>query len=293
MSGNRSVQAAQRRRAGGPEPAAPGRGPQPSINSSQMFASQGQPQSQPSQGQSQPRSGQVPSGRLAGQHAQLQQQQMQQQQMQDAQQASGIAGINKMTFAQAVTLITLRLGKVETQLFQMSNDGMSNSHNGMFNSEMEEGNENMVMIEKSIIDSIMTRLESLEKRAPSTGTSSAEMTLLKQQFDAIKPVIAQNTKNTTTLTKDQKEVKVQCDILKSELNETKELLTALQTMSMDNSQKIFEMMSGEFTAIEETGDVDVNDCTVIDCCDAECDGECDNELIGTDLKGLIEQELNA
>ena len=286
MSGNRSVQAAQRRRAGGPEPAAPGRGPQPSINSSQMFASQGQPQPQ-----SQPRSGQVPSGRLAGQHAQLQQQQMQQQQMSDSQQASGIAGINKMTFAQAVTLITLRLGKVETQLFQMSNDGMSNSHNGMFNSEMEEGNENMVMIDKSTIDSIMTRLESLEKRAPSTGTSSAEMTLLKQQFDAIKPVIAQNTKTTTTLTKDQKEVKVQYDILKSELTETRELLTALQTMSMDNSQKIFEMMSGEFTAIEET--IEVDDCTVIDCCDAECEGECDNELIGTDLKGLIEQELNA
>ena len=151
MSGNRSVQAAQRRRAGGPEPAAPGRGPQPSINSSQMFASQGQ--SQPSQGQSQPRSGQVPSGRLAGQHAQLQQQQMQQQQMSDSQQASGIAGISKMTFAQAVTLITLRLGKVETQLYQMSNDSMSNTHNGMFNPEMEEGNENMVLIDKSIIDS--------------------------------------------------------------------------------------------------------------------------------------------
>ena len=38
MSANRSVQAAQRRRAGPPEPATPGRGPQPSINSSQMFA---------------------------------------------------------------------------------------------------------------------------------------------------------------------------------------------------------------------------------------------------------------
>jgi glycosyltransferase involved in cell wall biosynthesis len=41
MSGNRSVQSAQRRRAGPPEPQVPGRGgPQPSINSAQMFASQ-------------------------------------------------------------------------------------------------------------------------------------------------------------------------------------------------------------------------------------------------------------
>ena len=52
MSQNRAVQAAQRRRAGGPEPAAPGRGPQPSINSSQLF-SQGQ-QGQQGQGQMRP-----------------------------------------------------------------------------------------------------------------------------------------------------------------------------------------------------------------------------------------------
>ena len=72
MSANRSVQAAQRRRAGPPEPAAPGRGPQPSINSSQMFAA-GQQQRMG------PGSGQV-SGRLAGQQAALSQKQMMEQQ---------------------------------------------------------------------------------------------------------------------------------------------------------------------------------------------------------------------
>ena len=66
MSANRSVQAAQRRRAGGPEPAAPGRGPQPSINSSQMFSGQGQQQQQQQQQQIRP----GPTGRLAGQQAQ-------------------------------------------------------------------------------------------------------------------------------------------------------------------------------------------------------------------------------
>ena len=95
MSANRSVQAAQRRRAGGPEPAAPGRGPQPSINSSQMFSGQGQQQQQ-----QQIRPG--TSGRLAGQQAQVQQQQ----QMQNPMQQSGESGVSKITIAQAITLTT-------------------------------------------------------------------------------------------------------------------------------------------------------------------------------------------
>jgi hypothetical protein len=70
MSSNRSVQAAQRRRAGPTsEPGIPGRGPQPSINSAQMFANQARPGQGPS----------MPTGRLAGQQAAMQQQQMQQQ----------------------------------------------------------------------------------------------------------------------------------------------------------------------------------------------------------------------
>lgn len=297
MSANRSVQAAQRRRAGGPEPAAPGRGPQPSINSSQMFSSQQQQQQQQQPGQQ--RSGQISSGRLAGQHAQLQQQQqqqMQQHQQQDAQQANGIGGISKMTFAQAVTLITLRLGKIETQLFELNSGHVSHG----FQTEIE-GNENMVMVDKSLMDSIMSRLESLEKRSSTPNTSSPEITILKQQFETIKPAIAQNTKANNTLTKEQKEHKQQIDSLKAEMNETKDLLAALQTLSMDNSQKIFTMMSGG----EDINDNDdynindnINDGTIITDINHNLNDDTDanivdNEVIGTDLKGLIEQELNA
>ena len=296
MSANRAVQAAQRRRAGGPEPAPPGRGPQPSINSSQMFSQQ--PQQQQQQQQQQVRPG--TSGRLAGQHAQqMQQQQQQQQQMQDPQQpAAGIAGISKMTLAQAITLITLRLGKVETQLHEIGHQqmdmGMSMGMNN--NGLMDENGENMVLVDKGLIDSIMSRLESLEKRSPSTGTSSPDVALLKQQFDGIKMSFAQSTKVSVTLTKEQKEHKQQIDALKSELSETKELLNALQTLTMDNSQKIFAIMSGEDIALDEgegqdegedENDADANANT------QDEDEDDESELVGTDLKGLIEQELNA
>ena len=65
MSANRSVQAAQRRRAAPQDGGMPGRGPQPSINSAQMFANQAKPGQGPN----------IPNGRLAGQQAAMQQKQ--------------------------------------------------------------------------------------------------------------------------------------------------------------------------------------------------------------------------
>lgn len=276
MSANRSVQAAQRRRAGGPEPAAPGRGPQPSINSSQMFT--GQPQH-------------PANGRLAGQQASLQQQHIQQQRQQQMQQQGGAdSSVSKISIAQAITLITLRLGKAELQLYELAHHVAEGGVGQGFSS----GAEGMVLIDQNLIDSIMSRLESLEKRSTTNavggGSSSADMTLLKQQFDAIKPSIAQNTKVATALTKEQKEHKLLVDTLKSELAETKELLAALQAMSMDNSQKIFELMSGEQMITDDN--LDEEDLEVDDVVSEEVDGE---ELVisGNSLKGLIEQELNA
>jgi len=308
MSANRSVQAAQRRRAGGPEPAAPGRGPQPSINSSQMFSGQGQGQQQQQQ-QQQIRPGTT--GRLAGQQAQVQQQQMQQQQkqqMQNPMQQSGENGVSKITIAQAITLTTLRLGKVEMQLYELAHQMEANGSEQGFSGQGvqgAEGMEDMVLIDKNLIDSIMSRLESLEKRSPTNnavGTgSSADITLLKQQFDAIKPSIANNTKVTTALTKEQKEHKVIVDGLRFEMANTKDLLAALQTMSMDNSQKIFQIMSGEEVLAhnDEEDDEEVDSgihfsdvAAVVEESDEseELDGL---EITGTNLKGLIEQELNA
>ena len=293
MSANRSVQAAQRRRAGGPEPVAPGRGPQPSINSSQMFAGQGQQQVRPGT-----------TGRLAGQQAQMQQQQMQQQQMQNSQ-ITGENGVSKITIAQAITLITLRLGKAELQLYelahQMSMNGAEQgiSGQGFSNQGLEggEGTEGMVLIDKNLIDSIMSRLESLEKRSPTNavgGGSSVDVTLLKQQFEAIKPSIANNTKATTALTKEQKEHKVLVDALRSEMANTKDLLAALQTMSMDNSQKIFQIMSGEQDLAEEDEEEEDNGIHFSDVTRLNADAESDElEVTGPSLKGLIEQELNA
>ena len=270
---SRAIQAAQRRRAGGPEPAAPGRGPQPSINSSQLF-SQGQQQ----QGQMRPGT----NGRLAGQQAQLQQQQMQQQmkqQMSESQQDQGLASVNRMTLAQAITLITLRLGKVETLLQEQDRSQFSNSG-----------------LDSGIIDVIMSRLEALETQAQTqnqsatsnsssnNNVSSLEVTALKQSTDVLKTAIAQSKSSYTSLLNEHKALKQEVERLKGEL-------VSLQSLTMENNQQIVKLslvVNVDGAELEEGGELEDLDNQE----DTE-DGEINDndEIVGTDLKDLIEKEL--
>lgn len=275
MSQNRAVQAAQRRRAGGPEPAAPGRGPQPSINSSQLF-SQGQ-----QQGQGQMRPG--TNGRLAGQQAQLQQQQMQQQMKQQMSEPrdQGLASVNRMTLAQAITLITLRLGKVETHLQEHDNSQMSGSG-----------------LDSGIIDVIMSRLDALESQGPSqsqspvtnsnaNANSSLEVTALKQNVDVLKTAISQSKSSFAALTNEHKALKQEVESLKAEL-------ASLQGLTMENNQQIMKLS----LAVDLDGDADLNleDDELEELSNDNNDNDNtldndDNEIVGTDLKDLIEKEL--
>jgi hypothetical protein len=267
MSANRSVQAAQRRQTA-PSSAPQQRGPQPSINSAQHF-------SQPSN-----------SGKLAGQQAALAQKQMMQQQQQ-GQGQQGLDSITKMTLPQAITLITLRLGKLETNMF----------HQQFVNSESGS------KIDESLIESIMDRLDAIEKHEPTTSVPSpivnSDIILLKQQFEALKPVLTQLKSASTSVAKENKSLKQQIELLKSELDETKELVITLQNITMDNSQKI---MSFAFTNDEQLFSTEV-----IEDIDSDEQTELDAELnekvneneevkeldVGTDLQNLVEMELNA
>lgn len=235
MSANRSVQAAQRRRAGPPEPSARPQFPQPSINSAQIFANQARSGPGPN----------IPNGRLAGQHAALQQQQQMQQQMLAKDSKDKLASVNKMTINQAITLITLRLGAIETKMM----------HGG-----------DRPETDAEVMKTIMDRLSDLESRTVTTATTttnastSVEVALLKQQVEALS-----KQKGTTQL-------KNQIEDLRSELKETKDLLSVLQNVVLENSQKILELSLGTEEYDEQYQE--------------------QNEIVGNDLKEMIESELN-
>lgn len=296
MSVNRSVQAAQRRRAV-PQPTSSSssnmqsRPPQPSINSAQAFANQVKAGPGPK----------IPSGRLSAQ-------QLSNNQMNVDDDMSGspqsIQSISKMTVAQAITLITLRLGKVETSLQNIMIEGISSSY------QMSSGsgdNENMILVDKSVIESLTSRLESLEKRS-TMPTGGRDLDLLKQQMEPLRATVAQNKTAIGALIRDHKDMKAHLSSMNTDLIETKELASALQNLVMDNSQKIVdlqatigtnldadfqndnyneenieeaEVLAGELVGeTEEQQDIEIEDATG------------DNELVGTNLKELIEQELS-
>lgn len=278
MSANRSVQAAQRRRAGPvSEPGIPGRGPQPSINSAQMFANQARPGSGPN----------MPTGRLAGQQAV-----MQQQQQSDMQKNDKLSSVNKMTIPQAITLITLRLGAIESKLL----------HSGDMEFSGESG------IDAGFLQSIMARLEEVEKRPNSTTNTisnlntntNSEINLLKQQMETIKQAVLQLKNSSITLVKENTALKTQVENMKKELTETRELVSTLQNLTMDNSQKILDLSMGsklEYGCDFDESNIDnftqlSNVVEQENFTDLQYDGE-QNEIIGTDLKQQIENELNS
>lgn len=315
MSANRSVQAAQRRRAGpsNNEPAIPGRGPQPSINSAQMFANQARPGPGPN----------IPTGRIAGQQYQQQQQPQQQQfqqpypqqyqQTQHYQQnqknIDKLSSISKMTVPQAITLITLRLGALESRMMN-SGEGFGNEYDG------ESG------IDPSFLQDIVSRLETIEKQIVVLSTTNqnsntnqpsptqlssthqmsssnqisdpnSELNLLKKQLETIKQGVIQSKNASLSLIKENSTLKSQLENLKKELLENKELISSLKDMTIDNSKKILNLSmatSVDYTTLFNENNLGekLESTELLDI--QETSG--DDEIIGTDLKQLIESELN-
>jgi hypothetical protein len=236
-----------------------------------MFA-QGQ-----QQGQGQIRPG--TSGRLAGQQAQLQQQQMQQQMHQQMQEPKdqGLASVNRMTLAQAITLITLRLGKVETHLHEQDQSHFANPG-----------------LDSGIIDVIMSRLEALETQSQvsnasvsssvsnsvSNSVTTLEVSTMKQNIDLLKTAIAQSKSTIVGLTNEHRTLKSEVESLKSEL-------AALQGLAMENNQQIMKL-SLAVDLEEEEQDVNLEE---EESNDEEEVSNDDSEIVGTDLKDLIEKEL--
>lgn len=254
MSANRSVQAAQRRRAAPTnEPSMSGRGPQPSINSAQMFANQARPGTGPN----------IPPGRIAGQQAIKQQQQQQNQ----GQSNDKLSSVSKMTISQAITLITLRLGAIESKLMHPS---------------MESG-----VIDQDFFQSIMTRLDDLEKGNSSntdSSTSNADVTLLMQQMEVLKQSVVQIKNTTLALSKENASLKSQIENLKKEL-------TTLQNVSTFNTEQIVEIKT-ELNRLESNStELNYVDDVILYNESNEPLNE-STEIMETNLKLAIETELN-
>lgn len=262
MSINKGVAAAQRRRQiqqppqQQMQPPQPQRGPQSSINSAQMFASQSQ-----TQGQSQGKS------------------------------SDDISGISKMTIPQAITLITLRLGNVETKLGQIIKTQMEQGIDQTMGEygNPEDGFGSHKAMDGELVHSIIQRLEALETR-PSSETMEASVSVLKQQMDTVKGAMTQTKVAVNSLIKDAKSSKTTVDALtKTVLSDAAEIraliddlnkqMAALSSTDMtmydeDESSVVVEQDNSTIEPENTTTDEDVvADADVVAVADAGTDDE--------------------
>jgi hypothetical protein len=247
MSGNRANAAARNRRAGGgPEMQAPipGRGG--------MVPGRGMPV---------PGRGMAPSPQ---QMQQMQQRQMQQQQQAQQQQmpppAPGVPGPTQMTVQNAVTLMSIRLGRLETFMQKMEGEGEGSA------------NENSRIVDDGVFNSIVSRLDALERG--------------HKLLSGAKPLTVNNESN------DQLADTV--NYLKSEVAELKDLLLGLQSFTMQTNQKLAEIV---FSQEQEDQDQeqyqeDPTNLVILPSDEQDFVGQDLTGSLNVNLKELIQQELS-
>ena len=260
MSANRSVQAAQRRRAGPPEPQQTQRGPNTSINSAAAFSKQ--PQN-------------IPSGKLAGQHASLAQQNYMAEQKAEMRQQPN----PKISVAKAITLLSLRMGRVET----MINNILSGEHQGNINSS--SNGDSSFQLENAILEDIVHRLEDLERQPQQYSGASSNMSVdtaaIKQQLDAHTKTIKQTELATISVVKNYQTIKTALDNVKNDLLDTKNVLNSIQKITEDHDGKIKQMETSISTSFGILANSDNNNAEDFDLNNLEFNEE--EELLNADI----------
>jgi hypothetical protein len=196
------------------------------------------------QNQMQQRQPPQPQRQLTQQQQRLSQQQMNQQQQQRSgqqppqqnQQNHQQQTKSQMTIDQAITLITLRLGRLEVFMNDIEQNGLGK--------EDQDGDENRGGggMDEDLAQNILTRLDTLEENDGNTnpriengGNNSyadkTEVTMLKQQVDALKKLVTSSTKTTNA-------ANTTSSRLKSEMEELRKSLLTVEQIAIENNTQL-------------------------------------------------------
>ena len=299
---SRSLAAARARRAGENAPPVSGNRPGTSIGSHAACA----PQQQMPPGynhNAQPNN--VRAGRPGQQQQPPQKQQSAayQQVQQSQQQEKKALPFTKLSISDAIGLITLRLGRVEQWVIDTEHENHENEENGNYQSGSLNLPENSKIIDSSILNNIISRLDSLEKREPGTNNPE-EITKLSESVtkltEQIGKIVDEGNKQSLAIAKHTEQLfKFDRDLV-----ETKDLLKTFMIkydmFASDTNNKFadYEFALAELeknvqpveeTPVEETvaDEVDGTSISDIDVTDAS------NTIMSVDLKNIIKQELAA
>ena len=126
----------------------------------------------------------------------------------------------KMSLAQAITLITLRLGSVETKIM---NGEIGSSVNLNRGENLQQFNE---------------RIDSLEEKINASLTNN-----YKHQIDQLAEAIIQSKHLSNSLLKENKELKNEWLTLKKQISDIKNSILETEQLAKNNENKIFQMLN--------------------------------------------------
>lgn len=276
----RSNASAKNRRAGGSETVQqqpqqlqqqmrPGQQPPQQMRPGQ---GQGPPQQmRPGQGQGPPQ--QMRHGPASGPgQGPMQPQQMRQGQGQQPQQPQLPS---KMSIGDAIGLITLRLGKVEQDVFELQNSLPEDNENDVENVVANTPNPNARIIDDSVFKSIVSRLEKLESQPPTIVQQPLTQNVSKEEIT---------------------EITSKVEGLQDELKQVKDLLLSLQSFTMETNQKLANIVFSDNQEFDESEE-QFNEPVISEF--IQIDGMTstdlsENQLLNVvNLKELISQELTS
>jgi hypothetical protein len=215
-------------------------------------------------------------------------------QQQQAQSASNGAPFTKLSISDAIGLITLRLGKIEQWVYEAEHEGMMNG--GGHSSEVSNIPENSRVIDLSVLTSIINRLDSLEKSAPTSMSGGEEMANLSTEVAKLTEQVTrfsdEGTRHNLAIAKHAEQIfKFDRDLV-----ETKDLLKTFM-LKYDSFVSETNDRFGDFelalTEVEKSvhASGEPSDQVVAEGQVAETEGV--GEIESADLKSIVKRELAA
>lgn len=187
----------------------------------------------------------------------------------------------QMTIQNAIALITIRLGRVETMVQNMDSesDGIQNSNN-----------ENGVIIDKGVFDNMVSRLDALERGHKLLSTkATAPVALSLSPTIVTAPTIVPPTKvDNESVTKLTESV----EVLKAEIAQVKDLLLKLQSFTMETNQKLADIVFSEEPGQDQDQEQEMDENRIMFLQQNMTDLDSNSIMnMSVSLKDLIQKEL--
>jgi hypothetical protein len=182
----------------------------------------------------------------------------------------------KLSFSDAIALITIRLGRVETFINNLPPLDQLEQYSS---TSQPENNENMKIVDEAVFKNIVSRLDKIEQanvtpihtQTPLTTTpivNNEELQFFKEENSSLKEDIL---------------------LLKHEMNELKNLILQLQNYTMTTNQKLCDIIFSN-----ENDDKNISDelSKLLSQPENQLESEGLDEYISASLNGIIINEVN-